>query len=85
MPLHGFYGIRNNYDSVHFDEHKITDAFAVFSGGDHSGDQRTGLSLSSVIITLVGVTVDYKTILLSSTDSIDSRNTSWYKEGSLLL
>ena len=66
--------LRNNFDSVHFAEMKITNAFAVFADGDHGGDQRTRRSLSSILVTLGGVAVDWKVeqqgcISISSTDS----------------
>ena len=74
MPLHGFHIIRNNYDTPHFAEIKITNHFAVFPDADHAGDQRTRRSLSSILVALVGVAVDYKMeqqgcMSLSSTDA----------------
>ena len=64
----------NNFNSGHFAEIEITNAFAVFADGDHGGDQRTRRSLSSILVTSGGVAVDWKVeqqgcISISSTNS----------------
>ena len=41
MPQYGLHVICSNYDSVHFGEHKITNASVVFDDGDGGDNQRT--------------------------------------------
>ena len=70
MDMTGHHTIRLNFDS----QYKITNAIAVFDDADHSGDQHTRRSLSSILVTLLGVLVDYKfeqqsCISLHSTDT----------------
>ena len=68
------YVIRNNCNSPHFAEQKIMNASAVFRDADHGGEQCTHIFLSGVLITFVGIVVDYKMerqgcMSLSSTNS----------------
>ena len=60
MYVYSFHAIRNSYDTLHFSEIKIANHFAIFPDTDHGDNQRTQRSLSSTLITLIGVVVDYK-------------------------
>ena len=74
LLLEDYHTLRHNYDNGKFDEHRITNAIAIFADAEHARDQKTRRSLDSIIVIMAGVLIDYKMsqqscIALHSTDS----------------
>ena len=74
MPLDKTHTLRTNVDAKTYLEHQISNYFSVFDDADHAADQRTRRSLTSLLVLLTGVLVDYKfeqqgCIALHSTDA----------------